>query len=94
MSGGAFEGIQYKIKDTLSGQMGDPELDEMVEDFIELVYCLDYWQSGDTSEESFRESVREFKLKWFGPNERPERLRRMIVEKCAKLKSELLMVVG
>lgn len=64
MSGGHFNYTCYLIDDTYSGQMEDVELDDLLVDFIQVLHDLEWWQSGDISEEDYRKTVTKFKNKW------------------------------
>ena len=43
----------------------DLELNEMLKDLVKVLHDVEWWQSGDISEESYRETVTKFKKKWF-----------------------------
>ena len=64
MSGGSFNYMYSKIRDTYKGELHDQELEEMLEDFCELLKELEWWQSLDTSEEQYGKAVHEFKQNW------------------------------
>lgn len=64
MSGGSFDYMYSKILDTYKGELRDRELEEMLEDFCEVLRKLEWWQSCDISEESYAEAVKEFKNDW------------------------------
>lgn len=64
MSGGSFDYMYSKIRDTYKGELHDQELEEMLEDFCGLLKELEWWQSGDKSEEQYEKSVLDFKLRW------------------------------
>jgi Ni,Fe-hydrogenase III component G len=91
MSGGSHDYICYKVEE-LEGQMHDKELDILVKDFAELLHDLEWWDSCDYSEETYRTTVRKFKEKWFG--KRDERLKQVITESCYQLEKELLEMIG
>ena len=44
--------------------MEDRQLSELVFDVLCLIYSADWYQSGDTSEETYQEDVAYFKQKW------------------------------
>lgn len=64
MSGGSFDYMYSKIRDTYKGELHDQELEEMLEDFCGLLKELEWWQSGDRSEEQYEKIVLDFKLRW------------------------------
>ena len=66
MSGGSFDYMCFQVENTYGGEMRDCELNEMIVDLCKVLKELEWWQSGDTSEEDYRKSVKEFKTKWFG----------------------------
>lgn len=65
MSGGSYEYKYNIIEDYYVGKMFDRELDEMLKDLIDVLHDVEWWQSGDISEEDYRECVTKFKAKWF-----------------------------
>ena len=65
MSGGAYDYGFYKVDELYSGKMYDDELNNMMKDLVDILYKLEWWQSGDKSEESYRIAVDDFKNKWF-----------------------------
>lgn len=64
MSGGSYDYICFRIEDLLTDKMYDDTLNEMVSDFVSVVHDLEWWQSGDISEEDYRDTVDKFKKKW------------------------------
>lgn len=92
MSGGSYGYICFSIEEQLVGRMEDAELDEMAKDFAKLCHALEWWQSADTDEESYRREVKRFKKKWFN-TERSERLEEIINQKCDDLKQELIKMI-
>ena len=63
MSGGSFEYGYTKIKYDYVGYMQDKEMDDLMEDIAEVMHDLEWWQSGDISEEDYRETIKKFKQK-------------------------------
>lgn len=70
MSGGSFNYMYSTIRDTYKGELHDQDLEEMLEDFCELLKELEWWQSGDTSEARYGKAVHEFKQNWLERNSR------------------------
>lgn len=64
MSGGAYDYGFYKIDELYSGKMYDDELNDMMKDLVDVLYKLEWWQSGDIGEEEYRKTVVWFKEKW------------------------------
>lgn len=64
MSGGALDYICFRMSDSLEGKMQDSTLNALIIDLIEVIHDLEWWQSGDISEEDYREVAESFKEKW------------------------------
>lgn len=64
MSGGSFNYMYLVIRDMYSGCLEDKELEELLDDFCQVLKELEWYQSCDTSEEDYREAVEQFKKKW------------------------------
>ena len=94
MSGGSYNYISFKLLDECEGRMHDAELDELVKDLSEVLHDLEWWQSADTDEESYRRTVRSFKAKWFEADARVRNLERIINEKTEELRAELMEMIG
>ena len=60
-----YNSIYITVKYDLVGYMYDTELDRMMEDLVPVLEDLEMWQEGDIGEEQYRETVTEFKSKWF-----------------------------
>jgi hypothetical protein len=85
MSGGSFDYLFYRVEDTYSGEMRDKELNKLMDDLIKVLHDLEWWQSGDISEEDYRKTVIEFKTKWLSgydkdTNGRIERFKNLLLE--------------
>ena len=93
MSGGSHNYIFGRIEDELVGQMHDRELDDLMQDVANLAHDLEWADSGDTSTEDYRESVRAFKEKWF-ESSREERLLGYIDSAVNRLRTELREMIG
>ena len=46
--------------------MLDPVLDRMLEDFVKVLHDLEWYESADYSEDTYRRTVEWFKTKWIG----------------------------
>ena len=93
MSGGSFDYMYYRVEDTYSGRMEDIELNKMIVDLCEVLHDLEWWQSGDTGEEDYRESVQKFKKKWFGKTQK-ERLTNAIEQETKDFEKRLKDAFG
>lgn len=85
MSGGSFNYKYTDIRYTYQGYMRDEELEELLQDFCDLLHDLEWWQSADISEEDYRKTVTEFKTKWFSgydkdTNGRIERFKNQLIK--------------
>ena len=76
--------------------MHDVELSEMVWDVFCLIHSLDWYLSGDTGEDCYREDVKYFKDKWFGktPEERLSHLVDNAVDNVREDLEKTLLVKG
>lgn len=92
MSGGSYNYLCFQIEEEYVGRMHDIELDDMMKDLAKLLHDLEWWQSSDTSEESYRKTVKDFKEKWF-KGDRNERLKTIIEKACDDLKTDLLKLL-
>ncbi len=93
MSGGSMNYVYSQIEYECVGKMGDHELDDLMKDVAKLVHDREWCLSGDTCEETYQESVQEFKRKWFGAS-RSKRLREYIDDLFYKVRSECLSLIG
>lgn len=93
MSGGSYDYIYYKLKDECCGRMYDEEMNDLVSDLVDVLYDLEWWQSDDTSEETYRKTLKEFKTKWFG-SERQERLKGYIDSQISVVREQLYKMIG
>ena len=93
MSGGSHNYVCYDIEEQLCGKMHDLELDELMKDIAELAHDLEWWDSADHSEEVYRETVCEFKRKWF-QSSREQRLKAYVDQALEKQRAELYSLIG
>ena len=61
----SYRNISISVEYDLVGYMYDTELDRMMKDLVPVLEDLEKWQESDISEERYRETVTEFKSKWF-----------------------------
>ena len=65
MSGGSYNYMYCRINDEYVDRMFDSQLNSMMKDLCKLLHDLEWWQSCDYSEKTYRRTVTEFKKKWF-----------------------------
>lgn len=65
MSGGSYSYVYCRVENECVGRMFDRQLDEMMKDLVKVLHDLEWWQSSDTGEDTYRRAVTEFKKKWF-----------------------------
>ena len=93
MSGGSCNYVCYRIREELVGRMEDAELNDLMKDIAELAHSLEWYLSCDTDKESYKNTVREFKQKWFKTS-REERLKDYIDESLDNMRRDLYMLIG
>lgn len=93
MSGGSYDYIFCKLQDECEGRMYDAEMNDLITDLCKVLHDLEWWQSGDTSEDQYRHTLMEFKKKWFKAN-RKERLKGYIDEQIGIVKEQLYNLIG
>lgn len=76
------------IEDEYVGKMYDSQLNAMMKDLVDLLRDLEWWQSCDYSEKTYRESVVKFKKKWFRQTKID--VQKQIESKLEQTKDELL----
>lgn len=93
MSGGSHEYVCFEIENELCEKMHDAELNDLMNDIVKIAHDLEWYDSGDYSEDTYRKAVSEFKKKWFETS-RKERLKRYIDESLEKQRKELYALIG
>lgn len=93
MSGGSHNYIYAQLREACSGAMYDAEMDDMIDDLCEVLHDLEWWYSGDTSEEKYRKTLQKFKQKWF-QGDRAERLKGYIDKQVGLVRGELYRLIG
>lgn len=88
MSGRSYNYMYSRINDEYVGRMHDSQLDEMMKDLVDLLHDLEWWQSSDTGEDTYRRAVTEFKKKWFKQTKID--VKKQIDSKFEQTKDELL----
>lgn len=93
MSGGSYGYIYSRLLDVCENSMYDREMNALIQDIAKVLHDLEWWQSSDISEATYRKTVSEFKKKWLGGN-REERLKDMINEIFNEAKKEASELIG
>lgn len=98
MSGGRWEYSNNRLLSEMYGYgcdgkhipnvLEDEELSRLVYDVLVLLGDADYYKSGDTGEETYRERVEEFKKKWLRSS-RKDIVKRIVDAKIDELREEL-----
>ena len=73
--------------------MYDAEMNDLIKDLYEVLHDLEWWQSGDTSEDCYRNTLKKFKAKWF-KGSRQKRLKSYIDEQIGIVRSQLYSLIG
>lgn len=93
MSGGSHNYIYSKLSVECEGEMHDEEMNAMIKDLCDVLHDLEWWQSGDYSEDQYRETVSEFKKKWF-KGDRTNRLKGYIDDQIDAVRHQLYSLIG
>lgn len=93
MSGGSYNYIYSRLLTECDGQMQDAEMNDMIHDLAGVLHDLEWWQSGDYTEEDYRQSLAEFKKKWFKTN-RVDRLKGYIDDQLGIVRRQLYELIG
>lgn len=93
MSGGSYDYIYCKLDEECANRMYDAEMNDLIKDLCSVLHALEWWQSGDSSEERYRKCLSEFKKKWFG-GDREDRLKGYIDNQINIVKNELYNLIG
>lgn len=93
MSGGSHNYIYCRIEEDLCGRMHDAELNDLIKDIAQLAYDVEWYDSGDTGEDDYKESVARFKSKWFKQS-RTKRLKGYIDKSIDDLRKEMYSLLG
>lgn len=93
MSGGSHNYICYRIEEDLGGQMHDLELNDLIADIAKIAHDLEWFDSSDICEETYRKSVTQFKKKWFGQS-RNTRLKGYVDKSVEDLRQQMYDMIG
>ena len=91
MSGGSHNYVYSRLSQECEGKMYDVEMNDLIKDLCEVLHDLEWWQSGDYSENQYRETVSEFKKKWLkgGRTNRPKGCYKEICEVLANDRNKM-----
>ena len=93
MSGGSYNYVYSRLLTECFGAMYDDEMNDMINDLCEVLHDLEWWQSGDMSEEQYRETLEKFKAKWFR-TDRVDRLKEYIDKQISVVRRQLYSAIG
>ena len=93
MSGGSYSYIYSTLLSECDGAMYDAEMNDMIRDLADVLHDLEWWQSGDSSEDKYRTTLASFKAKWFKGN-RKERLKGYIDDQIGIVRNQLYALIG
>ena len=88
MSGGSYCYMFNRIEEEYVGRMYDSQLNAMMKDLVDVLHDLEWWQSCDSSEERYRDTVKKFKKKWF--KQTKIGVQKLIESEFEKTKDELM----
>lgn len=88
MSGGSYNYMYCRIEEEYVDRMHDSQLNAMMKDLCKLLHDLEWWESCDYSEDTYRRTVTEFKKKWFKQTKID--VQKQIESKFEQTKDELL----
>lgn len=96
MSGGRFDYCDSQLKSLIFGyddkcinRFEDKEISQLVFDVLDLIHDYDWYDSGDTCEETWLKKKAAFKKKWLRKNSEPARTKQIIDESIESLRKEL-----
>ncbi len=92
MSGGYMNYICFQIEEE-AVHLQDSEMEALARDLATVYHDAEWWHSGDIEEDSYRDTVRKFKKKWFKGN-RTERLKGYIDEEFNSCKERCMKMLG
>ena len=93
MSGGSYNYIYSRLSEECENRMYDAEMNDLIRDLCDVLHDLEWWQSGDSSEDRYRNTLTKFKAKWF-KGDRQERLKGYIDEQIGIVRSQLYSLIG
>lgn len=92
MSGGSHNYECFRVEEEYTGRMHDAVMNKLIEDLVVVLHDLEWFDSGDICEGTYRQSVEKFKEKWFGTP--VPALRDVIIEEMDRMKGRLLIALA
>lgn len=93
MSGGSYDYIYLRLLDKCENRMYDEEMNDLIKDLCEVLHDLEWWQSADSDEQTYRDTLSRFKRKWFQGN-REKRLKEYIDKQIGITRVNLYKLIG
>ena len=93
MSGGSYSYIYSTLLNECDGAMYDAEMNDMIKDLADVLHDLEWWKSGDSSEDKYRATLAKFKTKWF-QGDREDRLKGYIDDQIGIVRAQLYALIG
>lgn len=93
MSGGSYDYIYLRLLDECENRMYDEEMNDLIKDLCEVLHDLEWWQSDDSDEQTYRDTLSRFKRKWFQGN-REKRLKEYIDKQIGITRVNLYKLIG
>lgn len=93
MSGGAMDHLYYRVDEHADMFLPDLEMRDLMLDLSKVLHDLEWWRSGDYSQDVYEESLKEFKDKWF-KSDRSERLKSYIDSDLKETREQLYKMIG
>ena len=93
MSGWAMDHLYYRVEEFADMFLPDLEMRDLMLDLSKVLHDLEWWRSGDYSQDVYEKTLKEFKDKWFKQT-RSKRLKAYIDKKLDSTKRELYQMIG
>lgn len=93
MSGGSLDSFYTHLEEH-SGDFGDKELNDLVNDLAELFHDREWYLSGDSGIGDWREARDNFKAKWFTERGRQARIEKYLSEIADEVRESFGMSKG
>jgi hypothetical protein len=92
VSGGSYDYVYNRINDAAYCAK-DKEIKELLFDLANLLHDEEWYESGDYGKDSYEETLKAFKKKWF-KSDRSHRLKGYVDESLEKTREELYALIG
>lgn len=93
MSGGSLDYAYSKLEMDVGGKMHDPEMEDLLQDFIKVLHDLEWWLSSDIGREAYMKTLNNFKKKWLRGNP-VDHLKPLIEKRIEQTRQELFDMLG